>query len=361
MRKIRLFKFRAIVFLICLSFFTCNNVYVTNATVNYAQGKNVGVTLAKPINLKCNSKTHNSITLGWDKSTSTCEIEYDVFMGSRKIGTTNAQTEYLVKDLSPNTSYSFSIRARDKEGNTSEKSDVLVEETLAENIPTTDNNNDAIKSNPETIVVVQSPVDLTTVSGKIDIKGYVLSNNEEAMSTKVYIDGIEYYLGMFDKMIGIETSAFKNKFPEYKNSGNSGFEMSIDTYRITNGIHKVKLQFYNTFKEVTIVVNNKKGDIIINSPDLSKEYEGSIKIEGTLLSCYETVGWWDSELYIDGKKTTYVINLDYKNSNLSSGDPNYKNFGTRGFSCDIDIGALSTGIHIVKFRFNSIKKHLVLM
>ncbi len=84
-----------------------------------------------PANLRSTARTATSITLAWDASTDNVGVTaYEVFQGSTLVGTTSA-TGLLVADLTANTSYSFSVRARDAAGNRSAASAALSVSTLA--------------------------------------------------------------------------------------------------------------------------------------------------------------------------------------------------------------------------------------
>ncbi|CAL2105992.1 Por secretion system C-terminal sorting domain-containing protein [Tenacibaculum sp. 190524A02b] len=72
-----------------------------------------------PTNLATSNVTQTSITLNWNASTDNVGVTgYDVYQGSSLI-TTVTGTTYNVTNLTANTSYTFSIRAKDAAGNVS--------------------------------------------------------------------------------------------------------------------------------------------------------------------------------------------------------------------------------------------------
>jgi chitodextrinase len=72
-----------------------------------------------PANLKVVSVTSNSISLNWDNSTDNVGVTgYDVYVNGVKKFTASA-SDFNVTGLSPNTSYTFVVRAFDAAGNTS--------------------------------------------------------------------------------------------------------------------------------------------------------------------------------------------------------------------------------------------------
>lgn len=80
-----------------------------------------------PSNLASPSKTDTTVSLTWSPSTDNVGVTgYDVYYGSTKAnGSPVAGTAYTVTGLSPNTAYSFTVRARDAAGNTSAPSAAL--------------------------------------------------------------------------------------------------------------------------------------------------------------------------------------------------------------------------------------------
>ncbi|NHM07459.1 secretion protein [Flavobacterium sp. CYK-4] len=81
--------------------------------------------------LSASSTTSNSTVLSWSGATDNVAITaYDVYQGATLIGTT-ASTTYTVTGLSPLTSYSFSVKARDEAGNVSVSSNVVSITTAA--------------------------------------------------------------------------------------------------------------------------------------------------------------------------------------------------------------------------------------
>jgi YD repeat-containing protein len=80
-----------------------------------------------PTQVKIIANTNNSMTLSWYPSTDNVGIDkYEVFNGSSLVGEVNANTtSFLVTGLSENVTYSFTVIAVDKNGNKSNKSEVV--------------------------------------------------------------------------------------------------------------------------------------------------------------------------------------------------------------------------------------------
>ena len=82
-----------------------------------------------PLNLNAYATTYKSVSLIWDKSTDNNGIAaYDVYVNGKLAGSSAANeygiamTNLTVKDLKPNTMYSFKVVARDAAGNHSNES-----------------------------------------------------------------------------------------------------------------------------------------------------------------------------------------------------------------------------------------------
>ncbi|MBJ6362358.1 fibronectin type III domain-containing protein [Paenibacillus sp. GCM10012307] len=82
-----------------------------------------------PDSLSVTDFDHTSVSLSWGASTSSVPIyEYDIYIGSNLVGTTN-QTYTTIDKLDDSTSYSFFVRARDIVGNRSVGSNVVTATT----------------------------------------------------------------------------------------------------------------------------------------------------------------------------------------------------------------------------------------
>ncbi len=72
-----------------------------------------------PSNLTATQSGVNTITLTWAGATDDTGIrEYIIYYGSSSVGTGSSQTSFVLKNLTVNTNYTFTVRARDLGGNT---------------------------------------------------------------------------------------------------------------------------------------------------------------------------------------------------------------------------------------------------
>ncbi|GAA3431235.1 PQQ-dependent sugar dehydrogenase [Kutzneria kofuensis] len=85
-----------------------------------------------PGNLRSTGVTADSVALAWNASTDNGGViaGYDVYQGSAKVASTNS-TSTTVTDLSPSTKYTFTVTARDPDGNTSAASNAISVTTSA--------------------------------------------------------------------------------------------------------------------------------------------------------------------------------------------------------------------------------------
>ncbi|TNV71634.1 hypothetical protein FGO68_gene4999 [Halteria grandinella] len=108
-------------------FFDVNNA---NITVNAGSGT-VDTTAPTAPTLAASGTTSTSTNLSWSGATDNVAVTgYDVYQGASLIGST-ASTSYTVTSLSPSTTYTFSVRAKDAAGNVSSSSNSVNVTTLA--------------------------------------------------------------------------------------------------------------------------------------------------------------------------------------------------------------------------------------
>ena len=110
-----------------------------------------------PTNLHTTGITDSTVTLAWESSTDNIGVKsYDVYQNNIVIGNT-ISTQFTVKNLSPNTSYTFFIKAKDASRNMSASSNTIQVTTTAP----------AMDQPPQVSEIQVSPIasDGQTVSG----------------------------------------------------------------------------------------------------------------------------------------------------------------------------------------------------
>lgn len=108
-------------------FFDVNNA---NITVNAGSGTIDTVAPSAPT-LSASGTTSTSTNLSWSGATDNVGVTgYEVYQGSSMIGSTSS-TSYTVTGLTPSTTYSFSVKAKDAAGNPSPSSNTVSVTTAA--------------------------------------------------------------------------------------------------------------------------------------------------------------------------------------------------------------------------------------
>ncbi|MFC7440574.1 glycosyl hydrolase family 18 protein [Laceyella putida] len=88
-----------------------------------------------PSNLTSPSQTSSSITLSWNAATDNVAVTgYDVYRGTTKVGSATT-TSYTDSGLNADTSYSYSVKAKDAAGNVSAASNTLTAKTKTATSP----------------------------------------------------------------------------------------------------------------------------------------------------------------------------------------------------------------------------------
>lgn len=131
-----------------------------------------------PTNLRTTMTTSNSVSIAWDASTDNNGVAgYDVFRNGTKVGSPTA-TAYTDSGLAPNTTYSYTVKARDAAGNSSAASVALSAKTLNGSAASTGDMNGDGKVNITDLSILLSHWNATGVpvtqgdlngSGKVDI------------------------------------------------------------------------------------------------------------------------------------------------------------------------------------------------
>ncbi len=111
------------------------NVSAASAPVNVTTGAPVVDTEppTAPNNLTAPTVTTSSVSLSWTASTDNIGVAgYDIYNGTTLAGSSNT-TFYTVTGLTANTSYTFTVKAKDAAGNVSTASNALTVTTLPQN------------------------------------------------------------------------------------------------------------------------------------------------------------------------------------------------------------------------------------
>ncbi|MDP4145846.1 MAG: fibronectin type III domain-containing protein, partial [Bacillota bacterium] len=155
-----------------------SNVNTQDSNLNYSNTDASSETISTelptaPANLTASSVSCNTLDLRWTASTSSSGIAgYDIYNGTTKIASTSGDTNYTVTGLNPNTSYSFTVTARDASGNVSKTSSMLEISTTADTeVPTAPTNLAAAS-------ITSSTLNLTWTASRdnVAVAGYDIYN-----------------------------------------------------------------------------------------------------------------------------------------------------------------------------------------
>ncbi|GKU78317.1 fibronectin type III domain-containing protein [Paenibacillus sp. L3-i20] len=144
-----------------------------------------------PANLQSTSKTSTSVSLSWNASTDDRGVSgYSVTYGS--ISTTVTGTSTTINGLTPNTAYSFTVKARDAAGNISGASNVVAVTTDA---PIVDVVPPTVPANLRTTSTTASTVNLAwnASTDNVAVTGYTVSYsgvNITSQGTSTTISGL---------------------------------------------------------------------------------------------------------------------------------------------------------------------------
>ena len=104
---------------------TSGNSSSASTTLNTATLASDTISPTEPTNLASTGKTDTTVSLSWNAATDNIAVSsYDVLNGSTIIGNTTS-TSFIANSLTPNTVYSFSVKAKDSAGNISNASNTV--------------------------------------------------------------------------------------------------------------------------------------------------------------------------------------------------------------------------------------------
>ncbi|MEV6954820.1 carbohydrate binding domain-containing protein [Streptomyces sp. NPDC051183] len=110
--------------------------YADDVTLEGPGGSTDTVAPTTPGSLSSTGKTSSSVSLAWTASTDNVGVTgYDIYQGAAKVATSTT-TSGTVAGLSPDTAYTFTVRARDLAGNTSPASNAATVTTDNGTAPT---------------------------------------------------------------------------------------------------------------------------------------------------------------------------------------------------------------------------------
>ncbi|BFH63594.1 glycosyl hydrolase family 18 protein [Paenibacillus azoreducens] len=150
-----------------------------------------------PGNVKAAAKTSTSVTLTWTASTDNVGVTgYDVYQGNTLAASVNGSTlTAVITGLSPNTTYSFTVKAKDAAGNLSDPSSTVTVTTDAPSEDTTPPSapaNLAVSSKTATSVTLTwtASTDNVGVTGYEVYQGSALAASVDGTTVTAVINGL---------------------------------------------------------------------------------------------------------------------------------------------------------------------------
>lgn len=148
-----------------------------------------------PSNLKVSAQTADSATLTWTASTDNFGVTgYDVYQGGSLAGSTTS-TAYTATGLSPSSSYTFTVKAKDAAGNVSPSSNTVTVTTGApseDSSPPTAPGNLTVKAKTSTTVALEwsASADNVGVTGYDVYQGAGLAASVDGSALEASIAGL---------------------------------------------------------------------------------------------------------------------------------------------------------------------------
>ncbi|WP_249435837.1 glycosyl hydrolase family 18 protein [Paenibacillus sp. Marseille-Q4541] len=136
-----------------------------------------------PVNLASTGQTTNSVTLGWTASTDNVGVTgYDVYNGTTLAATVTGTTA-TVSGLTANTSYTFTVKAKDAAGNVSAASNAVTVKTAA--APVADTQAPTVPVNLASSAQTETSITLgwTASTDNVGVTGYDVYNGTTLAAT----------------------------------------------------------------------------------------------------------------------------------------------------------------------------------
>jgi len=198
-------------------------------------------------------------------------------------------------------------------------------------------------NNPPNLMCVDTPASGSTIRGLFTISGWALNMSGIA---KVQIFEGSSLLGM----AGLDLShpSVNAVFPGYPGGNNSGFSYALDTTKLSNGLHTLKVlavgenggeQFWN----IQVRVDNGS-KMCVDTPASGSTIRGLFPISGWALNMS---GIAKVQIF-EGSNLLGPANLNLSHPTVNVVYPGYPSGNNSGFSYTLDTTKLSAGLHTLK-------------
>ncbi|WP_242311573.1 lytic polysaccharide monooxygenase [Bacillus cereus group sp. BfR-BA-01331] len=218
----------------------------------------------RPSGLQVVKTTSNSVELNWKPATDNVGVkEYQVLRNGEVINTV-AGTSVVDKKLSPNTDYTYTVKAVDAVGNISKESEVLVIKTTVEKpdteAPTQPKGLHSMGITANTVDLMWSPSE-----DNIDVDHYIVYREIAGVTKEI---GTVNTTSFMDKNLQVNTT-YKYVVTAVDTAGNES--MKSDILTVTTKEQENAYEKWDSYKAY------KKGDRVVHE---GKEYEAAQSYQG---------------------------------------------------------------------------------
>ncbi|GAA3519745.1 hypothetical protein GCM10022393_37430 [Aquimarina addita] len=234
----------------------------TNFIITSGSGDDTELPTA-PTTLTASNITETTVDLSWNAATDNVGVTaYDIYQGSIVIETIVANTSFQITDLSPDTTYNFSVTAKDDAGNESDASNIVMINTLPEISPDTE-----MPAAPT--MLTASNITQTTV----DLSWNAATDNVSVTAYDIYQGGIV-----------IETIVANTSFPVIDLSPDSTYNFRVTAKDAAgNESDASNIVTITTFPEISSVTCTEV-DLLINLDNYPEETSWSLENNGDIVA-----------------------------------------------------------------------------
>lgn len=293
-----------------------------------------------PANLRVAASTSASISLAWNASTDNIGVTgYDIYQGSVLKGSVSGTTlTYTAAGLSANTSYTFTVKAKDAAGNISSASNALTATTAEAGggdtqVPTAPANLNVSATTSSAVTLTWTPS-----SDNVGVTGYDVYQGNSVVTTvtatTATVTGLAantaYTFKVTAKDAAGNVSAASAVVQATTLPNNSGGSGTLPKHTLTGYWHN----FINGSSNIKVSEVPSEYDIIVLSfadMDLTKPGGVTFNVDTPLSNALG--GYSNADLIQDiqakraqGKKVIISIGGEKGNINLNSASPNVTNF-----------------------------------
>ncbi|HEY4391177.1 MAG TPA: glycosyl hydrolase family 18 protein [Paenibacillus sp.] len=291
-----------------------------------------------PGNLSASNVTTTSITLQWTASTDNVSVtEYVIYQGTASIGNVSGTTlSFTHTGLTPDTTYSYTVKAKDAAGNVSPSSNSISVKTNAANVP--DTQAPTTPTNVTVTGVTSTSVSLswTASTDNVGVTGYdVYQGTSLVLSvtgTTAIVTGLLPSTTYTFKVAAKDAAGNVSPLSTGANAttAGSGGGGQLPKHTLTGYWHN----FINGSSNIKLSDVPSQYDIIVLSfADMDPAKPGGVtfNVDGPLSNALG--GYTNADLINDiqakrtqGKKVILSVGGEKGNINLNSASPNVANF-----------------------------------